>query len=293
MDCTKCVNKGCRSGSPCVDNSAGYASKYHSGENHDIVKAASSLVDGGRAGTLTRLEEITEYCRTRGYKKIGVAYCYALEQEAASMQKYLSEKGFTPVMFSCTVDGLSESDIDPEKTDSSVSCNPIGQADAINKSGAQFAVLVGLCLGHDILLQKNLKPDFTVFAVKDRVTGHRPLLGLPDNKAPEDEFLQNMPDDFHQIPLAELKEMLGGKKSPEDFYLLDLRSQEAFLKKSIAGSLNATLKELPQKYRTLLPDKSKEVVLVCGRELQSLYAVMFLAMKGYPHIRCVRDGPLV
>jgi uncharacterized metal-binding protein/rhodanese-related sulfurtransferase len=290
LDCTKCTNKGCRNGSPCIDASAGYISKYHSGENHDIVKAASSLVDGGRAGTLTRLEEITEYCRERGYGKIGVAYCYALEKEAASLQKYLSEKGFTPVMFSCTVDGLSESDIDPEKKENSVSCNPIGQADAINRSGAQFTVLVGLCLGHDILLQKNLKTDFTVFAVKDRVTGHRPLLGLPDIKAPEDEFLQNMPGGFHQMSLAELKKILGKKKSPEDFYLLDLGSGGGIAEDSLPGLLHCSLASLPQKYAALLPDKSKEIIVSSGGAA-SLYAVMFLSLKGYARVQSVRDGP--
>ncbi len=289
MDCTKCANKGCRNGAPCIDNSAGYIRKYRSGENKAIVKAASSLVDGGRAGTLTRLEEIAEYCRVRGYRKIGVAYCYALEREAASLKEYLSQEGFAPLMFSCTVDGVSESEIDPDKKDASVSCNPLGQADAINKSGAQFAVLVGLCLGHDILLQKNLQVSFTVFAVKDRVTGHRPLLGLPGARSPEDAFLQNMPGNFHQIPFSELKKILQNKKSPEDFYLLDLRENAASSKISLPGSMQCSLAVLPQKYNTLLPDKSKKIIVLSGGPA-SVYAVMFLFMKGYKNVQSVRDG---
>jgi len=290
MDCTLCAHKGCRKGAPCTSGSAGYIQEYRSDENRLIIKAASSLVDGGRAGTLTRLEEIAEYCRERGYRKIGVAYCYALEKEAASLKAFLAGEGFKAVMVSCTVDGVSESDIDPDKTETAVSCNPVGQADALIKSGAQFAVLMGLCLGHDILLQKNLRMDFTVFAVKDRVTGNNPLLGLPGIQAPEDAFLAGMPDNYHLMPPEEFLGMLQNKKSPEDFYLLDLRSPAAFAENGLPGSVNVTLAGLAQHYRTLLPDRSKKTVAVCGGGVQSLYAVMFLALKGYGNVKSVKGG---
>jgi uncharacterized metal-binding protein/rhodanese-related sulfurtransferase len=290
LDCTKCAQKGCRNGAPCTDNSASYIGEYHTAQNAPVVHAASALVDGGRAGTLTRLEEIAEYCRIRGFKKIGVAYCYALEKEALSLKNYLLQEGFSPLMVSCTVDGVTESAVDPDKTDSSISCNPIGQARAINRSGAQFAVLMGLCLGHDILLQKNLTMDFTVFAVKDRVTGHHPLMGLPDVQPPEDAFLKNMPDDFYLMQPKELALLLENQKSPEDFYLLDLRNEKVFAKNGFSGSINIPLADLPQKYRFLFPDKTKKVVALCGGGLQSLYAVMFLSIKGYRDVRSVRGG---
>ena len=34
---------------------------------------------------------------------------------------------------------------------------------------------MGLCLGHDILFQRELKTDSTTLLVKDRSNGHRPL----------------------------------------------------------------------------------------------------------------------
>ncbi|WP_083878378.1 DUF1847 domain-containing protein [Acetivibrio cellulolyticus] len=37
-----------------------------------------------------------------------------------------------------------------------MSCNPLGQANILNSSGVQFTILIGLCLGHDIILQENL-----------------------------------------------------------------------------------------------------------------------------------------
>ncbi len=54
-------------------------------------------------------------------------------------------------------------------------CNPIGQAETMNKAGVEFNILLGLCVGHDTLALKYLKAPTTVLAVKDRVTGHNPL----------------------------------------------------------------------------------------------------------------------
>lgn len=186
MDCTRCKTKGCRNSEPCINRSAEYLDWYLSDENRHCVKAASKLIDDGRAGTLTRFEEIVEYCRLRGYGKVGVAYCYGMESEAALLRAGLEREGIKPVMVSCTIDGISESQADPDKTSSAVSCNPLGQANLLNASGVPLTILMGLCLGHDILLQKNLSMDFTTFAVKDRVTAHRPLYGLPGYTPPED-----------------------------------------------------------------------------------------------------------
>lgn len=182
MDCTKCALKGCRKDKPCSDGSGAYLGDYLSGENQLYVRAASGLIDNGRAGTLSRLQEIVEFFKARGYQRFGVAYCYGMEREATLLRKYLEQQGIHPVFVSCTVDGVKENQLNPEKTSCVVSCNPIGQANALNNAGVDFTVLMGLCLGHDILIQKNLKMDFTTFVVKDRVFNHNPLLALEELK---------------------------------------------------------------------------------------------------------------
>lgn len=178
MDCTKCTTKACRKLSPCVDNSMDYIDQYQKETVKACISAASLLVNNGRAGTLNRLEEIVEYSKIRGFRKLGVAYCYGLEKEATILRKYLAGQGFHVLMVSCTVDGISETRINPAKCKEVVSCNPIGQAVALNKEGVEFVLLMGLCLGHDILVQKNLQADFTTFIVKDRVYKHNPLMAL-------------------------------------------------------------------------------------------------------------------
>lgn len=41
-----------------------------------------------------------------------------------------------------------------------------------------LSLLMGLCLGHDILIRKNLRMDFATFVVKDRVLGNNPISAL-------------------------------------------------------------------------------------------------------------------
>lgn len=290
MDCTKCTLKGCRKSEPCLDRSDEYLSDYSIQESQLYTKAASKLIDNGRAGTLTRLEEIIEYSKSLGYTSIGVAYCYGLEKEAILLREYLEQESFKPVMVSCTVDGIMESQIDTSKVNQTISCNPLGQANILNSSGVQFTILMGLCLGHDILFQKNLKMDFNTFIVKDRVTNHNPLLGIPGLKPMEDVFIENIPESFKLIKIEEFKVRLENQKCPEDFYLLDLRNTEAFIKDGIPGSINCLLRDLPQHYQRLLPNKRKEVILYCNGGIQSIYGVMFLSMKGYMDVKSLSGG---
>jgi len=213
-----------------------------------------------------------------------------MEKEAVLLRKYLESKNLKLTMVSCTVDGIPESRIDTAKTDNTVSCNPLGQANILNSSSVQFVILMGLCLGHDILLQKNLRLDFTTFVVKDRVTKHHPLLGLPGYKSSEDTFVETIPDDFNLIKVEEFKTRLENQKSPEDFYLLDLRNSEAFAENGVPGSIHCLLKYLPDQYHKLLPDRRREIIVYCNGGIQSLYGVMFLALKGYVNVKSLAGG---
>jgi uncharacterized metal-binding protein len=181
MDCTQCAPKFCRNSSTCgaeqFDRNQ-LASKYAEEKNQQIVQAAASLVDDGRAGSLSRLQEIIEFVKSMRYQKIGLAYCYGMEKDAKALRDVFRNEGLRLQTVSCTVGGLPESDVHSSSCDLHVSCNPIGQAQQLNAEGVEFVILMGICLGHDILLQRNLSTDFTTFVVKDRVFQHQPLTAL-------------------------------------------------------------------------------------------------------------------
>jgi uncharacterized metal-binding protein len=181
MDCIQCLPKHCRTTSSCgaerFDRDALVAA-YTELNNRQIVESAASLVDDGRAGSLSRLQEIIAFVKSMDYKKVGLAYCYGMEKEAKALKDVFRTEGLRLRSVSCTVGGMHQNEVNGSSCNLNVSCNPLGQADQMNAEGVDFVILMGICLGHDILLQRNLRADFTTFVVKDRVFQHDPIAAL-------------------------------------------------------------------------------------------------------------------
>jgi uncharacterized metal-binding protein len=132
----------------------------------------------------TRLEEIIGFAKRMGYRKLGVAYCVGFREEAQALVPLLERAGFEVVSVCCKAGGIPKEEIgvkDEEKiipgTYESM-CNPISQAEILNDEGCDFNIAMGLCVGHDSLFLKHANALSTVFAVKDRLLGHNPLVAL-------------------------------------------------------------------------------------------------------------------
>ena len=54
----------------------------------------------------------------------------------------------------------------------------MGQALLLNQCNTELNIIVGLCIGHDILFTQHSKAPVTTLVVKDRVTGHNPVVNL-------------------------------------------------------------------------------------------------------------------
>lgn len=185
MNCTACNIKSCRITEACnaqkIDTET-ILEKYHEAENQAIVQSAAELVDNGRAGSLSRLDEIIEFAKLQGYKKLGLAYCYGMEPEAAVAAKIIRDAGVPVSAVSCTVGAMAQNAVNDKSDLQGVSCNPISQAEQMNVEGVDLAVTMGLCLGHDILFQKTVNADVVPFVVKDRVFDHNPLQAVKQRK---------------------------------------------------------------------------------------------------------------
>ncbi|MFA9392325.1 MAG: DUF1847 domain-containing protein [Prolixibacteraceae bacterium] len=179
MDCTGCKNKVCRKGEQCAvvnfDVEEVIAS-YH--KEQKIVQAAAQLVDFGRAGTLSRLQETIEFSKLMDFQTIGLAYCYGMESDAKLITNHLRSHGFKVEAASCTVGGIAQNDVNLASNICNVSCNPIGQARQLNMRKPDLVITMGLCLGHDILFNREIKSDTTTLLVKDRVYNNQPGLEL-------------------------------------------------------------------------------------------------------------------
>ena len=124
----------------------------------------------------TRVEEIVEFAKILKLKKIGIASCYALLKETRLLSNILEAHGFEVISVSCLAGEVTPEDVDIVRD--GVFCNPVLQAEILNREGAELNIMVGLCLGHDILFIRHSKADVTPLVVKDRALGHNPAAAL-------------------------------------------------------------------------------------------------------------------
>ena len=187
MNCIDCSDKICRKQTQsCTSEHLMKEEAIHLYKKQstvEIVDAAAQLIGNGRVGKLSRTEEIIEYAHIMQYQKIGLAYCYGMEKQAEKFQKLFRKNGFEVTAISCSVGGLKQSEVNAKSCVHKVSCNPIGQALQLNEEQVELTIVIGICMGHDILLQRNLDMDFTTLVVKDRVFSNNPLKYIEDKEA--------------------------------------------------------------------------------------------------------------
>ena len=132
----------------------------------------------------TRVEEIMDFARRMGARKIGIAHCAALMTEARLASEIFSARGFEAHSVCCKVGSIDKESVglaDSEKVrpgEYEALCNPIGQAALLANAGTELNVVVGLCGSHDSLFFMHSKVPATVLVVKDRVLGHNPVAAL-------------------------------------------------------------------------------------------------------------------
>ncbi len=132
----------------------------------------------------TRIEEIMEFASRMGYRRLGLAFCIGLRNEAKSVEQLFVSRGFEVVSAVCKVGrtdkqeiGITkEQQIDPQVCEAM--CNPILQAIILNEHQSEFNILLGLCVGHDSMFFRYAAAPTTVLAVKDRLLGHNPLAAV-------------------------------------------------------------------------------------------------------------------
>jgi len=139
----------------------------------------------GKTPRNPRVEEIAQFAKKMGYKKLGIAFCAGLAAEAKTLTTILENRGFDVVSVCCKAGGIPKETIGlteeqkiagPGKWETM--CSPISQAEILNSEGTEFNIVVGLCVGHDSLFFKYSQAPVTVLIAKDRVFGHNPAAGL-------------------------------------------------------------------------------------------------------------------
>ena len=155
-------------------------------EDPEVRKVAreSAIVESQGYCKWTRVEEIVQFAKRMGYKKIGIANCISFVDHAYVLSGILESHGFEVMSVACKTGSIPKEEmgianhekIRPGEFESL--CNPVCQAQLLNEHGSEFNVVLGLCIGHDSIFFQHAKALTTVLVAKDRVLGHNPVAAL-------------------------------------------------------------------------------------------------------------------
>ena len=150
------------------------------GEDNAVAVAAAQVEYEGY-GRRTRVEEVIQFARKIGAKKLGIATCVGLIEESRTLAKILRINGFEVYAAACKLGAVPKVEIGIPKECEAVGvnmCNPVLQAEALNDAGTDLNLIMGLCVGHDSLFIKHSNALCTCVVAKDRVLGHNPVAAL-------------------------------------------------------------------------------------------------------------------
>ena len=176
MRCDLCEDQKCREGEPCIERNS---IELYSDPHEKMMMQTAAFVESEFYGDLNRIEEVVEFASRMGYKKLGIAFCVGLKEEATKIADFLSNF-FEIEAICCKVCGISKSEMGAPMSDrvGPVSCNPIEQARMFEENKTDLNLVIGLCVGHDALFIKHSHTYVIPLAVKDRVLGHNPLAAV-------------------------------------------------------------------------------------------------------------------
>lgn len=190
--------------------------EYDDPEVRAIARASAEVEAEGYC-EWTRVEEICVFARKMGYRKIGIATCISMVDHARLLSAILESRGFTVASVACKHGEVPKEEIglsDDQKVrpgGHESMCNPVSQAELLNRAGCEFNVVLGLCVGHDSLFFRYSEAPATVLVAKDRVLAHNPIgaLNLADSYYSR-LWGPDRPDPLPKLPAEGRRKSTGG-----------------------------------------------------------------------------------
>ena len=153
---------------------------YTEQEVVDLYTAAC-VVGKKNDGYRPRIEEALDFAREMKFSRVGFAACVAFGRELEVIRRLFEQAGIEVFSAGCQIGRSSATDRrlpHLEAYPDNSTCNPIAQAEILNKAQTQLNFIIGLCMGHDILFTRYSSALVSTLIVKDRLLGHNPIAGL-------------------------------------------------------------------------------------------------------------------
>jgi len=160
---------------------AGDTSGYLGAERQALMRAADATPFKPDHTLRNRVEEVAHFARARGMRRVGVAFCVSLLQESQRLAGLLQAEGLETELVCCRVGAVDHDAIGLPKAHPdrfAAICNPVAQARLLNERKVDLVAQVGLCVGHDLVLQEECDAPVTTLVVKDRALDHHTVAAL-------------------------------------------------------------------------------------------------------------------
>jgi uncharacterized metal-binding protein len=189
--CAHCTTTSCFSGNPermpasCPTRTAPGLARdsepYRVPETQARMRAADATPFAPDGTLRNRIDEIVAFARLQSFRRIGIAFCVTMTKEAQRLAHWLRERGFETEAVCCRVGAIDYDEIGlakahPERF--AAICNPVAQARLLDARNVDLVVQMGLCVGHDLILQQECAAPVTTLVVKDRVHDHHSIAAL-------------------------------------------------------------------------------------------------------------------
>lgn len=163
---------------------AGQASVPFRGLVIDTLMEVSEELLPSKHGAWNRLEETIEFARALGITVIGISFCVGLRNEARTLARVLEANGFQVRSVCCKSGAVPKERLGIEDSQKvrpgqpEMICNPLAQAELLNREEVQLALILGQCVGHDSTTIAHLKAPAVCLVAKDRVLAHNTVAAL-------------------------------------------------------------------------------------------------------------------
>lgn len=141
--------------------------QYNSNERDIMLNA-----EAAKNKQLDRVDELIAFASLSGMKKIGIAFCVNFKKEAAKLNDILVANGFEVFSVDCKYGKIKKDELMPGAK--GLLCNPAGQASYLKEHQCELNIMMGLCVGHDMVFNLHSEVPVTPLIVKDRIRNHYP-----------------------------------------------------------------------------------------------------------------------
>jgi len=158
--------------------------RHFRGWEIDTLMEVSEELLPDKHGAWNRVQETIEFANRLGVTHIGLSFCVGFRIEARTLTRVLERNGFRVTSVCCKSGAVPKEHLgldDSHKVrpgQPEMMCNPLAQAELLNREGVELALVLGQCVGDDSATIGRLRAPAICLVVKDRVLAHNTVAAL-------------------------------------------------------------------------------------------------------------------